>query len=256
MNLIFIKRGYPISNIRREDRPAYYDALAFADVGIYDPLITLVHGRSADLFSEYVRIREETRRVAEWAARWGDREAEVLHKREAREWELWQSRVRQVFLEFEKAAELLDERLEQISVSFYDYKNDVTFEKYQQLLESGFIDHANAFSITFTATLTGYTHRFMFRYYRNFHKFPGGSRIIPLELNYFDPDAVKYVRLSDLGWAERLRMRELYFTLEGEFMLRYFNVDTRQETERKPNTVAEAVQWFYDDVLHNVLGLH
>jgi hypothetical protein len=59
MNLILMKRGSPICNVRRDDRPSYYDALAFADVGIHEPLLKLARARCGDLFSEYVRIRTD-----------------------------------------------------------------------------------------------------------------------------------------------------------------------------------------------------
>ncbi|MGA2983794.1 MAG: Fic family protein [Terriglobia bacterium] len=256
MNLILMKKGYPISNIRREDRPGYYDALSFADVGMYEPLVGLIQARCADLFSEYVRIRAETKRLTEWAAKWGDKESEVLRKREARELELWQSRIRQVFLEFQKASELLNDELDQISISFYDYKNEIDFEKYQLLSSKGFIPHANAYSIVFRHQISGETARFLFRYYRNFSKFPAPSKVIPLELNHFDQDESKYIRLSDLPWAKCIRFRELYFTAAGEFVVRYFNIDSGQEAERKPDTIADAVREFFDDVLHRVFGLH
>jgi Fic family protein len=256
MNMLLLKNGYPISNIRREDRPSYYDALSFADVGMYEPLVKLVHERSANLFSEYIRIRAETKRLAEWAAKWGDKEAEVLRKREAREMELWQSRIRQVYLEFQKAAELLNDELGQISISFYDYKNDIDFERFQLLSSKGFVPHANAFSVTFSHAVTGLTRRFLFRYCRNFSKFPPPSKIVPLELNLFDHDEGKYIRLSDVPSARGIRLRELYFTEAGEFVMRYFNLDSGQEAERKPDTIAEAVREFYDDVLHGVFGLH
>ncbi|HEV2498763.1 MAG TPA: Fic family protein [Terriglobia bacterium] len=255
MNLILMKRGYPISNIHREDRPAYYDALSFADVGMYEPLVALIQTSSAGLFAEYVRIRAETKRLAEWAAKWGDKEAQVLRKREARELELWQSRIRQVFLEFQKAAELLDDELGQISISFYDYKNEIDFEKYQNLSERGFIPHANAFSIVFRHQLTGATQRFLFRYFRNFSKFPVPSKIVPLELNHFDQGESRYIRLAELPWAQSIRLRELYFTAAGDFSMRYFNIDTGKEAERTPGTIADAVREFFDDVLHSMFGL-
>jgi cell filamentation protein, protein adenylyltransferase len=256
MNLILMRSGYPISNIRREDRPTYYDTLAFADAGMYEPLIALVQARCADLFSEYQRIRLETKRLAEWAARWGDKEAEVLRKRETREMELWQSRIRQVFLEFQKAAELLNDELDQISISFYDYTNSIDFEKYQTLSAKGFIPHANAFSLTFRHHTTGQTERFLFRYYRNFSKFPTASKIIPLELNHFSQSDGKYIRLGDLSWAKCIRLREIYFSGAGEFAIRLFNPGTGQEADARPATIAEAVRDFFDDVLRGVFGLH
>jgi Fic family protein len=257
MNLVLLKSGFPICNIRREDRPKYFDALAFADVGIHDALIKIVYERSADLFAEYVRIRTETKRAAEWAARWGQKEAEVLRKREAREMELWQSRIRQVMLEFENLAELLDDQLDKVDIKFYDYKSEgITFDKYQQLLEDGYTDHANCFSVTFFATNTGERVKFMFRYYRHFQKFGKYQRIIPLELNYFEPSESRYIRLSEISGMECMRIRELYFNPQGEFVIRYYNTQSHQETEKKAGSISEAVQWFFDDVLRNILHIH
>ncbi len=244
MNLVLLRHAFPICNVRRSDRPSYFDALAFADVGIYDALIRLVCERSADLFAEYVRIRTETKRTAEWAARWGNKEAAVLRKREAREMELWHSRIRQVMLEFQNSAELLSDELEQINIEFYDYKSEgITFEKYQELLENGQTEHANAFSITFSRLHADSNDRtrLMFRYYRNFAKYPRHLRIIPLELNYFDGQ--RYVRLSDLNWSDRVRIRELY------------NRDLHLEVEKKGATISDAVQWLFDDVLQNFFHL-
>lgn len=259
MNLILLRRGFPICNIRKgsPDRPAYYEALSFADVGIFDPLVQLVLERSADLFNEYVRIRDETKRMAEWAQRWGSRATNVLIKRESREMELWQSRVRQVFLEFQKAAELLEDALEKVvDISYYDYKNDISFEKYQQLMEKGFIQQANAFSVTFYDKKSGRQERFMFRYRRNRDKFSKQDKVIPLELTCFEIAANMYLPLSEIDWMERVRIREIYFTPEkGEFVIRYYRIDTKKEVEKRGSTISESVQWFYDDVLKNIFGI-
>jgi Fic family protein len=256
MNLILMKKGLPICNIRRTERPTYYEALSFADIGLYESLIELVLSRCTDLFGEYVRIRTETKRMAEWARRWGSKASAVLLRRENREMELWQSRIRQIFLEFQKAAELLDEQLgDIIEITFYDYKNEISFEKYQQLMEQGYIQQANAFSIAFFDPRSNHRERFMFRYFRNRTKFSKQDRVIPLELNYFDENQGGYIRLSDLIWANRIRIRELYFTSEGEFITRYYDITGQQEMEKKGETIAETVQWFYDDILRSLFNI-
>jgi fido (protein-threonine AMPylation protein) len=83
MNLILMKRGFPICNIQRAERPAYYEALSFADVGLYQPLLELVLARCADSFAEYVRLREENRHMEAWAQKWGDRAAGLRLRHEA-----------------------------------------------------------------------------------------------------------------------------------------------------------------------------
>ncbi len=257
MNLILMKRGLPICNIKRgPEKAAYYEALGFADVGIFESIVSTVLAGSSELFAEYVRIRTETKRMADWSQHWGTKAKEVLMRRESKEMELWRSRMRQVFLEFEKASELLTDQLNGIlEISFHDYNNDVAFEKYQTLVSNGQIPQGNAFSIGFLQKSQGRHERFMFRYFRNWQKFkPPQHKLIPLELNYHEEQS-GYVRLSELIWAKKIRVRELYFNAQGEFIVRWFNAQTSQEVELKGHTIAEAVQWFFDDVLKNVFEL-
>ena len=106
-----MKYGFPICNIERTERPAYYDALSYADVGLYEVLINMILDRSQNLFTEYQRIRTENKRMAEWARKWGTQGQNVLLKRESTEMQLWQSRIRQIILEFQQAADLLYDSL-------------------------------------------------------------------------------------------------------------------------------------------------
>ncbi len=138
-------------------------------------------------------------------------------------------------------------------MNFYDYNNEISFEKYQQLKEKGYISLANAFSVSFSST-AGKQERFMFRYRRNRNKFVRGERVIPLELTYNDRNQ-GYIELVDLASAERIRIRELYFTEKGEFVIRFYDPHEKREKDKKDGTIAEAVQWFYDDILKNVFGL-
>jgi len=55
---------------------------------------------------------------------------------------------------------------------------------------------------------------------------------------------------------ECMRIRELYFNLQGEFVIRYYNASSRAEAEKRGGSISEAVQWFFDDVLRNIFHLH
>jgi Fic family protein len=252
MNLLLMRAGFPISNLSRDNRPAYYEALSFADVGIYDPIIRQTKNASAQLFAEYRRIREETRRTELWAEKWGTREREALRRRENREHELWLSRVRQVFLEYQKAAELLDESITQLEILFYDYKTEIDFEKYQHLLERGSTERANAFSITFHSRQSNRNERFMFRYYRNYRSFPG-VKVIPLELNYLEQSegGASYVRIDDSSIRQIIRLRAIYFNDDGSLGVKAFNRDTGDEIDLKGKNISDTVRMFFDDVLEH-----
>ncbi|MGA7258506.1 MAG: Fic family protein [Terracidiphilus sp.] len=256
MNLLLMRAGFPISNLSRDNRPAYYDALAFADVGIYDPLIRQVKNSSGSLFAEYTRIRSETKRTELWAENWGIREREALQKREQREHELWLSRIKQIFLEYQNATELLDDRIEQLEIAFYDYKTEIDFDKYQRLLERGFVERANAFSITFRPMprQAGGDERFMFRYYRSFQTFPG-VKVIPLELNYLDRSHsgdAGYTRIAESALREVIRLRTVYFHEDGSLGVRALNRETKQETDLRGKNISDTVQMFFDDVLEHL----
>jgi Fic family protein len=255
MNLILMRAGLPIANIKREDRPKYYEALSYADVGLLELLVQMVFGRSSDLFAEYVRIREETKRMAEWAARWGDKEAQVLLRRESRELELWQSRVRQVFLEFQKAAEVLNDELDLLTVEFFDYQSEITLEKYDELKRGGSTERANAFAITFRDRKNR-RERFTFKYFRDWSRF-AKSQVIPLDLLRLDDRAVppKYTLIGESEYSARIRLRSLYFTDAGEFVMRYWNPGAKKEVEERGKPIQEAVQLLFDDVLRNVFGM-
>jgi hypothetical protein len=193
--------------------------------------------------------------MAEWAQKWGTQASSVIIRRESRELELWKSRIRQIFLEFQKATELLDDELENtFKLSFYDYATEISLDKYQELEETGRTTNGNAFSIRFIEEKTDRKERFMFRYYRNYEKFPRQSKIIPLELNYFDQKAGQYIRISDMEWAACFRIRELFFSQEGEFFIKYWDRDKKIEIDKKGLTISDTVQIFFDDVLRNIYG--
>ena len=255
MNLILMQHGYPICNIRQERRPEYYEALSFADVGIFDPLARQIKDACAELFSEYVRIRTETKRAQEWAAKWGVKEAKVAVRRETRELELWQSKIKQVFLEFQNTVELLDDSLEEFEVAFYDFKNEIDLDKFQRLTEKGYIDRANAFSVTFTDRrgVQPYSERFMFRYCRPATFTP--RKVITLELNHLDRADNKYLRLGESDCHNRVRLRYLYIDATGKLNKRALTSIAGAERDTPVISTAEMVQEFIDDVMSNVLSL-
>ena len=71
LNLILLKNGFPICNIKRSERPDYYNALSLADEGEYEPIIEVVAKNCIELFSEYTRVRDESNRLKDWAKRIG-----------------------------------------------------------------------------------------------------------------------------------------------------------------------------------------
>jgi Fic family protein len=255
MNLLLLKRGVPIANVQREERARYYEALSFADVGLFDDLVQLIANDSRRLFLTYLRLRKESKRMEEWASRWGTTHAEHLRRRESREFELWQSRMRQVILTIKAAAELLEERMERVRIRVKDDYTPIDFEKYQQLQSRGYAEHTYALQLTFAVSATGATHKYMFRFARNSNKFSRSARFIPLELNYWIEGEQRYVRLSDLPSQHPVRLREIYFSDGGDVAARIYNFGNRRDAEETGKAITDYTQMFFDDVLKNVLNI-
>ncbi len=136
LNLILLRYGYPVVNIKRDDRPRYYEGLTFADLGLYSALISLGLDRSLEVFGEMKRVREETDRMKVWADKLGQKEAESAHRREEREYRIWLSSFEAIRLKFQSRAELLDDQLENVDITFKAYPAP-DFSKYIQLRDKG-----------------------------------------------------------------------------------------------------------------------
>jgi Fic/DOC family len=197
MNLILLRFGHPIVNIRREDRPKYHEALSFADVGLYSPLVELVLDRASEIFAELKRVREETERMRIFAERWGQTEASVIQRREEREHKQWLARMELVRLAFESAADLLDEKLIEIAVDCWPCQPP-DFSKYIKLREKGSAPQSWFFRIRLRNKRANIEENFMFSSFRNWSVYPK-RKVIPLQSNRANTDVVLPTNLDSQG---------------------------------------------------------
>jgi len=250
-NLLLLRAGYPIVNIRREDRLRYYEALAFADLGYYSELARLLLERCLETFNEMRRVRDETLRARQWAERWSQKEAEVLRRRQEREYLIWVKRVEGLRLEFEQRADLLGEKLKTVRLDFRSFPPP-DLAKYLELRQRGSARQTWFFSIEFRpaggAPAGPNAHTFFFRFYRSRRHHEPGDRTVPLELNWFteagDPSPVEH---------PGIRLREIAYTEDGQLRVRLFENGADTWTDRlRPSQLAET---FFDDVLKTCYGI-
>lgn len=258
LNLILLRKGYPICNIRRDERPDYYNALSIADEGEYEPIIEVVTKNCTNLFSEYVRVRDESNRLKDWAKRIGAKDTQQRLAKSKAEFELWLNKVNQIKLEFKQVVSVIDQNVERFYVSFYEYPS-ITFEKYQQLKENGIAPSTNFFSIRFHNNDTNrIVSTLMFRFYRSNNKYPKTPNAIPIELNIFDTKSndFKFIGYSD--FSKQISLRAFYISDEGEIVVRYANCDQnnpnweKDHFDEKPSNV---VQSFFEKVFSLILGV-
>lgn len=247
MNLVLLRGGYPIVNVRREERPRYYEALSYADLGLYSPLVTLMLDRGLEVFGEMKRIQDETIRARQWTAKWGQKETEVLRRRQEREYKLWLGQMENIRLEFENRADLISDSLKTVWVDFKSYPvPDLT--KFLQLEEKGKASAATwFFSLDFRSSRPGEGHYFFFRFFRD-HKQHSGSRAIPLQLNWFVDQEPKPVE------EPKIRLRE--FVVDPKTRkLKVINFENGKKVTSGDLPVQQAVEQFFDDVLKNCFGI-
>jgi len=243
LNLLLLHAGYPIVNIRREDRPRYYEALSLADRGEYSALVGVTLDRALEVFNEMRRVHEETARMKQWAAKLGKKEAELAQRKEEREYRIWLSSFETVKLEFQGRAELLAESLEQVEISFKAYPSP-DISKYLALKEKGRTQHTWYFSLRFSNGII--SQFFFFRFFRDFASHPI-SQDIPLQLNWFQNKDESPVDNTSI------HLRELWF--DRKRILHVRQVQGAQIVTTQPESVAGVAEQFFEDVLKTCFGI-
>ena len=255
LNLILLKKGYPICSIKRTERPRYYEAMSEADKGNYHQIIEMVAEGSAELFAVYVRIREETNRKTLFAQKWGSKDIENRLRKEKGRFELWQNRMNQIKLEFKQFTGLLNENLATYNATYYEYP-PITFETFQELEERGSANNTFFFSIRFYHNETKkIVQTFLFRFFRDHNKFGFDNPIVPLELNCFDPETKNFLVVERFAWADRIQLRAFYFNQSNDLVVTKYNRSARTINEEINPILNGVAETFFDDVLANVLGV-
>lgn len=255
LNLILMKKGYPICSIKRTERPRYYEAMSEADNGNYHQIIEMVAEGSAELFGVYVRIREETNRKTQFAKKWGNKDLESRLRKEKGRFELWHNRMNQIKLEFRQFTDLLNENLSTFEATYYEYPF-ITFETFQELEDKGSANNTFFFSIRFRHRETKkIVQTFLFRFFRDHSKFGFDNPIIPLELNCFNPETKSFLALERFSWADRIQLRAFYFNQSNELVVTKYDRSTRNIREESSPNLNGVAETFFDDVLVHVLGV-
>lgn len=258
LNLILLKSGFPICNIRRDERPDYYNALSLADEGEYEPIIEVVTKNCTTLFSEYLRIKDESNRLKDWAKRIGAKDTQQRLAKSKAKYELWLNKVNQIKLEFKQVVSVIDQNVESFYVSFYEYP-PITFEKYQQLKEKGIAPSTNFFSIRFHNNDTNkILSTLMFRFFRSGNKYPKTPNVIPLELNYYEETSKEFNFIGYSDYAKHISLRSFYVADSGEIITRYANSSEGNPNWEKDHDnlkLADVVQRFFENVFSSILGV-
>jgi Fic family protein len=254
LNLLLLKKGYPICNIKRTERPEYYKSLSDADGGNYEPIIDVVASNCNELFAEYIRVRDESLRLTEWAKKIGQKDFQSRLIKAKGEFEIWYNRINQIKLEFKQAVSVLNDNLESYNLTYYEYPS-ITFEKYQQLEETGVAAGTNVFSIRFhNLDDDKIIATFMFRLYRHSGLFDRTPNVIPMTLNYYDADSKDFVYIHKFAWSKKIKLRSFYISDNNEIIVRYQQTATYEGEIVNPK-LSDTVREFFNEIFEHMLGL-
>lgn len=254
LNLLLLQKGFPICNIKRTERPDYYNALSSADKGNYEPIIDVVASNCNELFAEYVRVRDESMRLTEWAKRIGQKDFHSRLSKAKGEFELWNNRINQIKLEFKQSVSVLNENLTSYNLTYYEYP-PITFEKYQQLQERGQAPGTNVFSIRFhNLEDDKIIATFMFRFYRHAPLYERTPNVIPMVLNYYDAERKDFIFINSFNWASKIKLRAFYINDNEDLVMRYQQTPTYEAEILNPK-LSDSVREFFSEVFEHMLGL-
>ena len=165
MNLILMRRGYPICIITRDDRLRYYDALEDSQAGDLTPLIELVYENVEESLEEWEKAAKEQREEQEWLKDIAARFEQPALSQARNEYEVW-LRAMELFKSYFK--QIVDDVNERKTVGsvFLQFKDfgTLSFEKYLSLRDGGSAKKTWFFGIRFKAGSKDVRYLFFFGY--------------------------------------------------------------------------------------------
>ena len=134
MNLILMRRGYPICIITRDDRLRYYDALEESQAGDLTPLIELVYENVEESLEEWEKAAKEQREEQEWLTSIATRFEQPALSQARNEYEVWLRAMELLKSYFKQTVDALNEMktVGSVFLQFKDY-GTLSFEKYLSL---------------------------------------------------------------------------------------------------------------------------
>ncbi len=252
MNLVLMRRGYPIAVITKDDRQRYYDALEVSQVGDLTPFLTLIVESVEEALAEWESAAEERAAEREDIQGWAALLNRPALDRQARDYEVFRAAMELLRTQFEQVILELDERAARPTRLFFKHFSMLELDKYQALANRSPVKRTWFFRVDFRVdTLQGErTARYLFWFGRPHHTWPHGERRpeVTLVISKEDPaDTFYYVTLDALdetGRRDIPDLREISFDPKEE---RY--IGRNQNGTLQQMQVDDIVRTFVDQVI-------
>lgn len=150
MNLILMRRGYPICIITREDRRRYIHALEESQASDFTYLIELIYENVEESLEEWEKAAREQRQHQEWLTSVTARFQQPELNRAHNEYEVWKRGMALFKGYFKQTVDAWNEQISvgNVSLNYRDY-GELDFEKYLSLRDEGSAKRTWDFGIVF-----------------------------------------------------------------------------------------------------------
>ena len=229
MNLLFMRYGFPIAVITREDRTRYYDALELSQVSDLTGFVSLVAESIEESLEEYEAAASEQRDAQEWAKsialKFGAKEKVTA----SNHYEVWKNAMELLKSLIRQTADLLDANANIGKIYFNDFGN-LGFEKYLSLKNYGSAKKTWFFRIDFK--IGARSARYLFFFASPSHVMRGLGVDVTLHLSREEPAGSFHYEFLDQITAPNVpNIVEIGYNPETEaFVVR--GVDSRVREEK------------------------
>ena len=212
MNLILMRRGYPICIITRDDRLRYYDALEESQGGDLTPLIELMYENVEESLEEWEKAAQEQRQEQEWLTSITARFEGPALSQARNEYEVWLRAMELLKSYFKQTVDALNElkTVGSVYLPFKDY-GTLSFEKYLSLRDGGSAKKTWFFGIEFRQG--GKRARYLFFFGYSDYRLKPRARVILRIAKDID---YRYVPLMEITQSNTPDMYQVGFDMKKQ----------------------------------------
>jgi len=228
MNLLFMRYGFPIAVITREDRSRYYDALEISQSSNLTGFISLVSESLQESLEEYEAAAKERRDTEEWAKSIANKFNEKERINASNHYEVWKNAMEFLKSLIRQTAELVDSSSDIGKIYFSDFGN-LGFEKYISLKNYDSAKKTWFFRIDFK--LSSRTARYLFFFGSPSSHMQDYDVDVTLHVCREEPtDSFNYERLDSITSPNVPNVVEIGYNAKNEdFVVRGINSQVREE---------------------------
>jgi Fic family protein len=239
MNLLFMRYGFPIAVITREDRARYYDALELSQSSDLTGFVSLVSESLEESLEEYEAAAAEQREAIEWANSIAVKFGEKEKSSASNHYEVWKNAMELLKSLIRQTADLLDANSDLGKIYFNDF-GGLGFEKYLSLKNYGSAKKTWFFRIDFK--IGTQAARYLFFFGRPSYSMRGLDVDVTLHVSREDPPgSFHYERLDNISAPNVPNTVEIGYNAKDEaFIVR--GVDSRVREEKVDKVCRQFIQ--------------